>query len=89
MTAAAGTVGFGNFGQFLAERLARQGHEVLATSCTDYAEAATALGVRFFRDADDFVEEVRRPSARAACLAQPLAVAHFTSSVRTRSNRTW
>ena len=40
---------------------------MIATSRTDYAAVAAAVGVTFFSDADDFVEEVRcgvRPSAR-------------------------
>lgn len=44
-----GIVGFGNFGQFLAERIVKQGHTVLAHSRRDYSEKARALGVSFFR----------------------------------------
>jgi arogenate dehydrogenase (NADP+) len=51
-----GIVGFGTFGQFLASRLAKAGHSVIATSRGDYSDAAAALGVRFCRDADDFCE---------------------------------
>jgi arogenate dehydrogenase (NADP+), plant len=51
-----GIVGFGTFGQFLGARLAKAGHTVLATSRGDYSAAASALGVRYFRDADDFCE---------------------------------
>lgn len=51
-----GIVGFGNFGQFLAERLVQAGHKVLATSRTDHSAAADALGVSFSRDPDDFCE---------------------------------
>ncbi|KAB2076704.1 hypothetical protein ES319_A06G058600v1 [Gossypium barbadense] len=50
-------VGFGNFGQFLAKTLARQGHSVLAYSRTDYRDAAQKLGVSFFSDANDLCEE--------------------------------
>ncbi|MBA0754139.1 hypothetical protein Gogos_022044 [Gossypium gossypioides] len=50
-------VGFGNFGQFLAKTLARQGHSVLAYSRTDYRDAAQKLGVSFFSDANDLFEE--------------------------------
>ncbi|KAI3724992.1 hypothetical protein L1987_64762 [Smallanthus sonchifolius] len=50
-------VGFGNFGQFLAKTLARQGHTVLAHSRTDYSAAVAALGVRFYFNADDLCEE--------------------------------
>lgn len=52
-----GIVGFGNFGQFLAARIVKQGHRVLAYSRTDYSEKAQELGVAYFRDADDFCEE--------------------------------
>jgi arogenate dehydrogenase (NADP+) len=52
-----GIVGFGNFGQFLAKTLVKQGHTVLAHSRTDYGETARKMGVSFFKDADDFCEE--------------------------------
>lgn len=44
-----GIVGFGNFGQFLAARIVKQGHRVLAYSRTDYSEKAQELGVAYFR----------------------------------------
>lgn len=44
-----GIVGFGNFGQFLAERIVKQGHTVLAHSRRDYREKARELGVAYFR----------------------------------------
>lgn len=44
-----GIVGFGNFGQFLASRIAGQGHHVMAHSRSDYSELATKLGVNYFR----------------------------------------
>ncbi|RZC58978.1 hypothetical protein C5167_006294 [Papaver somniferum] len=50
-------VGFGNFGQFLAKTLVRQGHRVLAHSRSDYSDIARNLGVMFFTDADDLCEE--------------------------------
>ncbi|KAI3891356.1 hypothetical protein MKX03_031452 [Papaver bracteatum] len=50
-------VGFGNFGQFLAKTLVRQGHKVLAHSRSDYSDIARKLGVHFFTDADDLCEE--------------------------------
>ncbi|XWS72999.1 hypothetical protein CRYUN_Cryun02cG0088200 [Craigia yunnanensis] len=50
-------VGFGNFGQFLAKTLARQGHSVLAYSRTNYRDVAQKLGVSFFSDANDLCEE--------------------------------
>ena len=52
-----GIVGFGNFGQFLARRLVVNGHSVIATSRSDYSDAATEIGVQFFLDVDDFCEE--------------------------------
>ncbi|KAM5548044.1 hypothetical protein ABKV19_002147 [Rosa sericea] len=52
-----GIVGFGNFGQFLAKTIVRQGHKVLAYSRSDYSDVAQQLGVSYFSDADDFCEE--------------------------------
>eukprot|EP00250_Pteridium_aquilinum_P004185 c14414_g1_i1 orf=720-1961(-) len=52
-----GLVGFGNYGQFLAQTMVKQGHTVLAHSRSDYSEVARRLKVQFFRDADDFCEE--------------------------------
>ncbi|CAN1168173.1 Arogenate dehydrogenase 2, chloroplastic [Linum perenne] len=49
-------LGFGNYGQFLAKTLTRQGHTVLAYSRTDYTDAAAALGVRFYSNPHDFCE---------------------------------
>ncbi|KAJ1385865.1 Pyrroline-5-carboxylate reductase, catalytic, N-terminal [Sesbania bispinosa] len=50
-------VGFGNFGQFLAKTLVRQGHTVLAHSRSDYSDTARKIGVTFFPNADDLCEE--------------------------------
>ena len=50
-------VGFGNFGQFLAKTIVRQGHTVLAYSRSNYSDAAQELGVSYFSDADDLCEE--------------------------------
>ncbi|KAH7314701.1 hypothetical protein KP509_21G016800 [Ceratopteris richardii] len=52
-----GLVGFGNYGQFLAERIVRQGHTVLAYSRSDYTEVARMMNVQYFSDVDDFCEE--------------------------------
>ncbi|CAH8383708.1 unnamed protein product [Eruca vesicaria subsp. sativa] len=52
-----GIVGFGNFGQFLAKTMVKQGHTVLAYSRTDYTDAASKLGVVFYSDVDDLFEE--------------------------------
>ena len=40
-----GIVGFGNFGQFLAKRFIKNGHDVIATSRSDYDAIAAELGV--------------------------------------------
>ncbi|GJX67296.1 arogenate dehydrogenase 2, chloroplastic-like protein, partial [Tanacetum coccineum] len=50
-------IGFGNFGQFLAKTLVRQGHTVLAHSRADYSSRAAALGVAYYPNADDLCEE--------------------------------
>ncbi|GMY35761.1 arogenate dehydrogenase 1, chloroplastic [Fagus crenata] len=50
-------VGFGNFGQFLAKTLVRQGNTVLAYSRSDYSDVAQELGVSYFSNADDLCEE--------------------------------
>ncbi|KAI3985455.1 hypothetical protein MKX01_033769 [Papaver californicum] len=50
-------VGFGEFGQYLAKTLVRQGHTVLAHSRSDYSDVARKSGVLFFTDADDLCEE--------------------------------
>ncbi|KAA8535182.1 hypothetical protein F0562_030185 [Nyssa sinensis] len=50
-------IGFGNFGQFLAKALVRQGHTVLAHSRSNHTDIAAELGVSFFSDADDLCEE--------------------------------
>lgn len=52
-----GLVGFGNYGQFLAETMVKQGHTVLAHSRSDYSQVGHKMKVQFFRDADDFCEE--------------------------------
>ena len=44
-----GIVGFGNFGQFLAERFCRHGHRVVAFSRSDYNDVAHRMGVSFHR----------------------------------------
>lgn len=52
-----GIVGFGNFGQFIADRFVKAGHTVLATSRTSYVDVASDMGVEFFTDVNDFAEE--------------------------------
>lgn len=44
-----GIIGFGNFGQFIAKALKRQGHNVLATSRSDYSDYCKENGMEFFR----------------------------------------
>ncbi|PKU63389.1 arogenate dehydrogenase 2, chloroplastic [Dendrobium catenatum] len=50
-------IGFGNFGQFLAQTFARQGHTLLAHSRTDHSAAAASLGASFFSDPNDLCEQ--------------------------------
>lgn len=52
-----GIVGFGKFGQFLAQRMSKAGHTVIATSRGNYHKEAERLGATFFPNADDFCEE--------------------------------
>ncbi|KAK1316392.1 hypothetical protein QJS10_CPA05g01404 [Acorus calamus] len=49
-------VGFGNFGQFLARTIVRQGHTVLAHSRSDHSAAAASLGASFYADPNDLCE---------------------------------
>lgn len=51
-----GIVGFGTFGQFLARRMVKAGHTVLATSRSPYHDVAAEMGVQYFTDANDFCE---------------------------------
>lgn len=50
-------VGFGNFGQFLAKSMVRQGHTILAYSRTDYSDVAREMGISYFSNVDDLFEE--------------------------------
>ncbi|KAL0925690.1 hypothetical protein M5K25_004055 [Dendrobium thyrsiflorum] len=50
-------VGFGNFGQFIAQGLKRQGHQVMATSRSDYTDYCKLNGFHFFRSMDAMCEE--------------------------------
>ncbi|KAJ1259466.1 hypothetical protein BS78_10G158100 [Paspalum vaginatum] len=52
-----GIVGFGNFGQFIAGGVQRQGHAVLAASRSDYSDYCAQHGIRFFRSVDALCEE--------------------------------
>ncbi|CAB4304061.1 unnamed protein product [Prunus armeniaca] len=58
-------VGFGNFGQFLAKTMVRQGHLVLAYSRSDYTDVAQKLGVAYFSNAEDLFE--KRPEVVLIC----------------------
>ncbi|KAK9085663.1 hypothetical protein Sjap_026074 [Stephania japonica] len=53
-----GIVGFGNFGQFIAKAIQRQGHQVLATSRSDYSDYCQQHKIKFFRDVDGLCEEM-------------------------------
>nr|5T95_A Chain A, Prephenate dehydrogenase 1 [Glycine max]5T95_B Chain B, Prephenate dehydrogenase 1 [Glycine max] len=50
-----GIVGFGNFGQFLAKTMIKQGHTLTATSRSDYSELCLQMGIHFFRDVSAFL----------------------------------
>ena len=52
-----GIVGFGNFGQFLGEQFAKQGHRVIGQSRGDYFEIAKELGCEYVRDANKLMDE--------------------------------
>ncbi|RLN11595.1 hypothetical protein C2845_PM09G15240 [Panicum miliaceum] len=52
-----GIVGFGNFGQFIAGGIQRQGHAVLAASRSDYSDYCAGCGIRFFTSVDALCEE--------------------------------
>ena len=52
-----GIVGFGNFGQFIAGGVQRQGHTVLAASRSDYSTYCAQHGIGFFRSVDALCEE--------------------------------
>ncbi|OAY52771.1 arogenate dehydrogenase 2, chloroplastic [Manihot esculenta] len=49
-------IGFGNFAQFLAKTLSRQGHTLLAYSRTNHGGAAKELGVTFYTNPHDLCE---------------------------------
>lgn len=44
-----GILGFGNFGQFIAKGIQRQGHTVLATSRSDHSDYCRRRGIQFFQ----------------------------------------
>jgi len=52
-----GIVGFGNFGQFIAGGVQRQGHTVLAASRSDYSTYCAQHGIGFFRSVDALCEQ--------------------------------
>ncbi|KAK9132083.1 hypothetical protein Scep_011611 [Stephania cephalantha] len=58
-------VGFGNFGQFIAKAIRRQGHHVLATSRSDYSDYCDRHGIRFYRNVDEMCDE--RPDVVLVC----------------------
>ncbi|XP_004500528.1 arogenate dehydrogenase 1, chloroplastic-like [Cicer arietinum] len=51
-----GIVGFGTFGQFLANTMIKQGHTLTATSRSDYSKLCLQMGIRFFRDITSFLD---------------------------------
>lgn len=51
-----GIVGFGTFGQFLANTMIKQGHTLTATSRTDYSQLCDQMGIHFFRDITAFLD---------------------------------
>ncbi|XP_037462372.1 arogenate dehydrogenase 2, chloroplastic-like [Triticum dicoccoides] len=60
-----GIIGFGNFGQFIAGGIQRQGHAVLATSRSDCSDYCAAHGIRFFRSLEALCEE--QPDVLLVC----------------------
>ncbi|OEL35718.1 Arogenate dehydrogenase 2, chloroplastic [Dichanthelium oligosanthes] len=52
-----GILGFGNFGQFIAGGIQRQGHAVLAASRSDYSAYCADHGISFFRSVDALCDE--------------------------------
>ncbi|XP_058103364.1 arogenate dehydrogenase 2, chloroplastic-like [Magnolia sinica] len=60
-----GIVGFGNFGQFIVKVLKRQGHNVLATSRSDYSDYCQQHGIEYFRDVDGLCSQ--QPDAILVC----------------------
>ncbi|KAL5731194.1 arogenate dehydrogenase (NADP(+)) [Ranunculus cassubicifolius] len=60
-----GIIGFGNFGQFIAKALCRQGHFVFATSRSDYSEYCQENGIQFLKNVDSLCEE--QPDVLLVC----------------------
>lgn len=52
-----GILGFGNFGQFIAKGIQRQGHTVLATSRSDHSDYCRRRGIQFFQNMESMCEE--------------------------------
>ncbi|ERN13893.1 arogenate dehydrogenase 2, chloroplastic [Amborella trichopoda] len=52
-----GIVGFGNFGQFMAKALIRQGHSVLATSRSDYSQYCEKHGIEYYSKMEEMCEQ--------------------------------
>lgn len=51
-----GIIGMGTFGQFLSEAFQRQGHNILATSRSDYSEYCQEHGIEFFQQLNDLCD---------------------------------
>lgn len=90
-----GIVGFGNFGQFLAQWFVAAGHELFAASRTDYSEVAAKLGVTFYADAPTMIRTVARARAarchpgprRGLLCGEPRAMPADTAAHRPRRAR--
>ena len=50
-------IGFGRFGQFIAERFVKSGAEVVATSRSDYRKEAREIGVKFEESVGDIFDK--------------------------------
>lgn len=79
-------IGFGNFGQFLAKTLARQGHSLLAHSRSDYSAAAASLGATFFPDPNDLCEQHPDVVLLATSILSTTDVLHSLPIQRLRRN---
>lgn len=52
-----GIIGFGNFGQFLAKRFLKSGHQVSATNRSDYSKVALEMGATFYENTEDLCKQ--------------------------------
>jgi len=70
-----GIVGFGNFGQFLAKAFVRAGHQVIATSRSDYSSLASFMNVKFYKTNKEFCD------AAPDCILLCVSILSFQDSV--------